>query len=41
MGGVSIAHNGNLTNALLLREVLAKGWCTLEQQVIPRQSFSL
>ena len=24
MGGVSIAHNGNLTNALLLREILVK-----------------
>jgi len=25
MGGLSIAHNGNLTNALLLREILVKG----------------
>ena len=25
MGGLSIAHNGNLTNALLLREELVKG----------------
>ena len=25
MGGLSIAHNGNLTNALLLRETLVKG----------------
>ena len=24
MGGLSIAHNGNLTNALLLREALVK-----------------
>ena len=24
MGGLSIAHNGNLTNALLLRETLVK-----------------
>ena len=24
MGGLSVAHNGNLTNALLLREVLVK-----------------
>ena len=24
MGGVSIAHNGNLTNALMLRESLVK-----------------
>ena len=24
MGGLSIAHNGNLTNALLLREILVK-----------------
>ena len=41
MGGLSIAHNGNLTNALLLREELVKGGAILEQQVILKQLYSL
>ena len=27
MGGLSIAHNGNLTNALVLREAISKRRC--------------
>ena len=34
MGGLSIAHNGNLTNALELRESLVKDGAILGQQVI-------
>ena len=37
MGGLSIAHNGNLTNALTLREELVKNGAILEQQVIRKQ----
>ena len=40
MGGLSVAHNGNLTNALLLREALVKNGAILEQQVIQRQLFN-
>ena len=36
MGGLSIAHNGNLTNALLLRDALVKDGAILEQQVIQK-----
>ena len=40
MGGLSVAHNGNLTNALLLRENLVKDGAILEQQVILKQLFN-
>ena len=40
MGGLSIAHNGNLTNALLLRENLVKDEQYLEQLVIQKQLFN-
>ena len=40
MGGLSVAHNGNLTNALLLREALVKMEQFLEQLVIQRQLFN-
>ena len=35
--GLSVAHNGNLTNALLLRETLVKKMLFLGQQVIRTQ----
>ena len=41
MGGLSVAHNGNLTNALLLRETLVKDGAILEQQVILKLLFNL
>ena len=41
MGGLSIAHNGNLTNALLLRENLVKDGAILEQQVTLKQLCNL
>ena len=41
MGGLSIAHNGNLTNALLLREALVKDGAILEPLAILRQLFNL
>ena len=37
MGGLSIAHNGNLTNALILRETLVKEEQFLEQLVTQKQ----
>ena len=40
MGGLSLAHNGNLTNALLLRENLVKMVQFLEQQVILKLLFN-
>ena len=40
MGGLSIAHNGNLTNALILREGLVKDGAILELQAIQKQSFN-
>ena len=40
MGGLSIAHNGNLTNALL-RDTLVKDGAILEQQVIPETIVQL
>ena len=40
MGGLSIAHNGNLTNALLLRETLVKGGAIFRTTVILRLLFS-
>ena len=36
-GGLSIAHNGNLTNALILRETLVKMVQYLELLVILKQ----
>ena len=41
MGGLSVAHNGNLTNALLLRETLVKDGQFLEQLVILKLLFNL
>ena len=38
MGGLSIAHNGNLTNALLLRDNLVKEELFLEQLATQKQS---
>ena len=40
MGGLSIAHNGNLTNALLLREILVKDGAIFRPRVILRQLFN-
>ena len=37
MGGLSIAHNGNLTNALLLRESLVREGAILEPHLIQKQ----
>ena len=37
MGGLSLAHNGNLTNALLLREDLVKEGAILGQLVTRKQ----
>ena len=39
-GGLSIAHNGNLTNALILRETLVKDGAILEQPQIQKQLFN-
>ena len=36
MGGLSIAHNGNLTNALSLRETLVKDGAIFELYAILR-----
>ena len=41
LGGLSLAHNGNLTNALSLREILVKEGAILERLVIQKQLFSL
>ena len=41
MGGLSVAHNGNLTNALLLRETLVKEGLSLEPQAILKLLFNL
>ena len=41
MGGLSVAHNGNLTNALLLRNSLVKEGAILELLVIQRLSSNL
>ena len=41
MGGLSLAHNGNLTNALYLRDNLVKDGAILELQVILKQLYSL
>ena len=38
MGGLSVTHNGNLTNALLLRENLVKAGAIFEPQVIGNDS---
>ena len=40
IGGLSIAHNGNLTNALSLRENLVKNGAILELRVTQRQLFN-
>ena len=39
-GGLSIAHNGNLTNAITLRNDLVKMDLYLEQLVIQKQLYS-
>ena len=41
MGGLSIAHNGNLTNALLLRDILVKNGAIFRTTVIQKLLFSL
>ena len=41
MGGLSVAHNGNLTNALLLRDSLVKEGAILEPQVTQKLLFNL
>ena len=41
MGGLSIAHNGNLTNALLLRETLSKMAQSSELLAIQKLLFNL
>ena len=40
MGGLSVAHNGNLTNALILRENLVKEEQFLGLQVIQKLLFN-
>ena len=40
MGGLSVAHNGNLTNALILRENLVKEGAILGLQVIQKLLFN-
>ena len=40
MGGLSVAHNGNLTNALMLREVLVKEGARFRRLVILKLLFN-